>query len=103
MAQERRSAPRIPFSLDVEVWGRRGPSTITDLSTGGVFIKTEEVSQYVTGDEINLITTFPINDEAMMLKGQVARVSDNGIGVKFTGLNPNQADVIEDCISSYRD
>jgi Tfp pilus assembly protein PilZ len=70
---------------------------------GGVFIKTEKISQYIPGDEIDLITKFPIRDEAMMLKGQVARVSDEGIGVRFTGLNPNQADVIGDCISSYRD
>lgn len=103
MEQERRKAPRTSFSLEVEVWGRKGPNKIADLSTGGVFIYAERPSQFKVGDKIELVLKFPTQQEAMLVKAQVSRVTGEGIGVKFTGLTPDSAKVIEDCYNSFKE
>lgn len=97
MEDERRIAPRTPFRLEVEIWGHKGPHKITDLSPGGVFIHTERASQYRPGDEVDLVLKFPTEGEAMLIKAQIARVTEEGIGVKFINLTPYYAEIIERC------
>ena len=97
MEDERRRAPRTTFRLEVEVWGHQGPHKITDLSTSGVFIHTERPSQYQPGDEIDLVLKFPTAGEAMLIKAQVSRTTEEGIGVKFINLTPYYAEIIEKC------
>lgn len=103
MEQERRRAPRTAFRLEVEVWGHKGPHKITDLSTSGVFIHTEKASQYVPGDGIDLVLKFPTEGEAMLLKAEVSRVTEEGIGVKFLNLTPYHAEIIEKCYKAFSD
>ena len=103
MEQERRKAPRTNFSLEVEVWGHKGPNKIADLSTGGVFIYAERPSEFQVGDKIDLVLKFPTQQEAMLLKAQVSRVTDDGVGVKVTELTPEHAKIIEDCYNAFHE
>jgi hypothetical protein len=103
MGQERRGAPRAAIRLEVEVWGHHGPNKISDLSTRGVFIHTERPSQYRRGDEVELVLKFPTQQEAMLLKAEVSRVTNGGIGVKFNRLTLDQVKVIEGCYGAFRD
>lgn len=103
MEQERRKAPRTAFHLEIEVWGRNDLANITDLSTSGVFIYTEKASQYKPGDEIDLVLKFPTEEEAIMLKAEVSRVAEKGIGVRFLNVTPYYAEIIERCYMAFTD
>ena len=103
MQEDQRDAPRTAFRLEVEVWGRSGPHKITDFSTTGAFIRTEGPSQFRPDDQIDLVLKFPTEEEAMLLKAQVSRVTEEGIGVKFMNLTPDYAKVIEACYEAFRD
>ena len=101
MEEERRKAPRTPFFLEIEVWGRNEDPNIRDLSTSGVFIFTEKASQYKPGDEIDLVLQFPTEEQAMLLQAEVSRVAEDGIGVKFLNLTPYYAEIIERCYTAF--
>lgn len=103
MEQERRKAPRTAFHLEIEVWGRNQSSNIADFSTSGVFIYTEKTSQYKPGDELDLVLKFPTEEEAMLLKAEVSRVAEDGIGVKFLNVTPYYAEIIERCYMAFKD
>jgi len=103
MEQERRKAPRTTFHLEIEVWGRNESPNISNLSTSGVFIYTEEASQYKPGDEIDLVLKFPTEEEAMWLTAEISRVAEEGIGVKFLNLTPYYAEIIERCYMALTD
>ena len=103
MEEERRIAPRTPFHLEIEVWGRNESPNIADLSTSGVFIYTEKASQYKPGDEIDLVLKLPTEEEAMLLQVEVIRVTADGIGVKFLNLTSYYAEIIERCYAALRD
>jgi hypothetical protein len=101
MEQKERKAPRIDFNLEIEIWGW-GHSTITDLSTTGVFIYSGKSSQFKEGEGIDLLMKFPGEEEPMLVKAEVVRVAAEGIGVRFTNLPEAYAKVIEDCCSSSK-
>lgn len=103
MEEERRRSPRTTFRLEVEVWGHQGPHKITDLSTSGVFIHTENSSQYKPGDEVDLVLKFPTEGEAMLIKAEVSRITEEGIGVRFVNLTPYYAEIIEKCYETFSD
>lgn len=103
MEDERRRAPRTTFRLEVEVWGHQGHHKIEDLSTSGMFIHTEGSSQYKPGDQIDLVLKFPNEGEAMLIKAQVSRITEEGIGVKFINLTPYYAEIIERCYDAMSD
>ena len=88
MEEERRKSSRTPLYLEIEVWGRDESTSIRNLSTSGVFIFTDKTSQYKPGDEIELVLKLPTEEEAMLLRGEVSRVTEDGIGVKFLNLTP---------------
>ena len=103
MKDERRRAPRTPLRLEVEVWGHQGPHKIEDLSTTGVFIHTERSFQYKPGDQVDLVLKFPTEGEAMLIKAQISRITQEGIGVKFINLTPYYAEIIEKCYDTLTD
>ncbi len=103
MEKERRRALRTPFHLEIEVWGRDESPNITDLSTSGVFISSENASQYKPGDEIDIVLKFPTEEEAMWLQVEVSRVAEDGIGVKFLNVTPYYAEIIERCYMTFMD
>jgi len=64
-----------------------------DISFGGVFIETS--TPFSVGQEISL--TFPIPNQQKHIKvtGEIARISDQGIGVKFKIANEDQGTIIK--------
>jgi Tfp pilus assembly protein PilZ len=103
MEEERRKSSRTPFYLEIEMWGQDVSSSIRNLSTSGVFIYTEEASQYKPGDKIDLVLKLPTEEEAMLLQVEVIRVTEDGIGVKFLNLTPYYAEMIKRCYTALRD
>jgi hypothetical protein len=97
---EKRKSFRIDYELEIEVWGRRGPNKIANLSTRGVFIYSAKPSQFKPGDEIDIVLNFPFEEEAMKIKAQVVRVTDLGIGVEFMNLGFGHIRALERCIRS---
>ena len=92
--RERRDAPRAPSRLEVEVWGRSGDTEMTDLSVTGAFIYTEASSHLKPDDEIDLVLKFPTEDEAMLVKARVKRITERGVGIEFMKLTSEHINVI---------
>jgi hypothetical protein len=99
---ERRDAPRAPSRLEVEVWGSSGGNEITDLSVTGAFIYTDTSSQFKPDDEIDILLKFPTEDEAMLVKGRVKRVTGRGIGIEFMDVTSESINVIAKYYRSLR-
>ena len=100
--KERRDAPRAPSRLEVEVWGSSGENEITDLSVTGAFIYTEAPSQFKPDDEVDLVLKFPTEDEAMLVKGRVKRITERGVGIEFMKLTSEYINVIAKYYSKLR-
>jgi Tfp pilus assembly protein PilZ len=56
-------------------------ASIYDVSSGGVFILTK--TPVSTGQEITIKFSFPKTGNTIMATGEVVRVSNEGVGVKF--------------------
>ncbi|MFC1863779.1 PilZ domain-containing protein [Thermodesulfobacteriota bacterium] len=123
MEVERRLSSRMASQFSVDIWGRSGGNEITDFSPGGAFIRMGGVfsriadsnqrndtftfaagaSQLKEGDKIDLILKFPTQKVTMSLKAEIRRVTDEGVGVKFSDLTPEKNKVIKDCFEAYKD
>lgn len=102
MTNERREAPRATSRLEVEVWSFSGPNEITDFSTTGAFVRTEGPSQFKPDDEVDLVLTFPTEEEATLLKGHIKRVTGSGVGIKFARLTQDHIRAIKNCYDALR-
>jgi hypothetical protein len=111
----------MPSRFEVEVWGRSGGNEITDFSPDGAFIRmggvfrqiatggqTNAKYTYATGashlregDKVDLVLKFPTQEGAMLLKAEIRRVTDKGVGVTFSDLTPEKAKAIKDCFAAY--
>ena len=100
--RERRDAPRTPSRLEVEVWGCSGENEITDLSVTGAFIYTEAPSKFKPDDEVDLVLKFPTEDEAMLVKGRVRRITGRGVGIEFVKLTREYINIIAKYYSKLR-
>jgi len=73
-------------------------SYITDISTVGVFIESND--RFPIGQKITMAMKLPNYQETLQLKGRIARSGSSGIGVKFYDLSPSQQDLIQKYIAS---
>jgi uncharacterized protein (TIGR02266 family) len=91
----RRKHEREPFfmAVDYSTKDRFYKDYIQDISAGGVFIETR--IPFRVGQEVSL--TFPLPDYQKYIKiaGEVARVTTQGIGVKFKTVNQDQEAMIK--------
>jgi Tfp pilus assembly protein PilZ len=83
----RRKYFRKPFSLPVAYANERHAyrSFIRDISLGGVFILTSV--PFKAGEEITILFNTDDKDSLVRILGRVARVTPEGIGVRFTSMN----------------
>ena len=95
MVTERRLAHRIDFQHEVIINRSNKLKKMLNFSTGGAFIRTEQPSAFKQGGKINLFTRLPLEKKAMVIKAEVAHVTDEGIGVKFLDLYGRDAEAIE--------
>ncbi len=105
----RRIATRfeVAYDLAVDIEGENIPYTgmIKDISSGGLFITTDE--RHEVGDIVQLRFTFPTLDSAIDCKGRVQWLRDRytagdmaqGIGVQFVDLPEGVRTAINSFIS----
>jgi len=93
--KEERKHERGPFfmTVDYSIESRFYKSYIQNISAGGVFIITRML--FTAGQEVSL--TFPLLNYQKCIKiiGEVARVTPQGIGVKFKIVNKEQEAMIK--------
>lgn len=79
----KRKHPRkeVFIPADIKVDDKKVIDFIGDISTGGVFIRSTTTPFYM-GQVVELDFTYDGTDH-VNIKGQVVRVADNGIGIKF--------------------
>ena len=96
-----REYPRLPCFLQVDFasGGRAYRSCIRDISAGGVFIETSD--SFKTDQEIALCFALAETGEMLpfKLKGKVARIYPDGIGVQYVNMSQYQRDIINTLIS----
>jgi Tfp pilus assembly protein PilZ len=95
LPKEDRRSPRIDFHLEVTIKGRHGLETVKNFSLYGVFVHTDNPSQFEVGDEVHLTMKFPTEKQPLELKARVIHISEKGIGVEFIDLPPKDAMTIE--------
>lgn len=100
---EKRRNPRVDLNLQVSIRTKHeGPHTVQDLSVGGLFIQTANPSQFQAEDEIELTMQEPADNKTMRLNARVARVAEDGIGVEFLNLTPEDYSALELCFDLFR-
>jgi hypothetical protein len=82
--------------------GHPGTKGIRDFSLRGLFIQTENPSDFKIGDEIFLIMKLPPEKKAIEVEARVVRVSKNGIGVEFVDLSAKDAISMEHCFHIFK-
>lgn len=84
----KREYERKPYSAVVNytVNAEAYTDSIQDISAGGVFIQT--VKSFSEGQEVSMTFPLPISEENINVRGEIARIADIGIGVKFKMANP---------------
>lgn len=80
---ELREHPRRPSFIPVECSSQEVSFTdfIQDISRGGVYIQTD--GNFYVGQTITLTFSLHKDEDVMSVKGKIARIDPNGIGVKF--------------------
>ena len=86
MTEERRINPRIDLDFQIAIAGLKGMERTKNFSTGGLFIFTGHAEHFKRGDSVNLTTKLPLEEKVVKLRGEIAHISDKGMGVKFVDL-----------------
>ena len=63
------------------VGGEAYKGVVLDLSSGGCFIET--VEEFDTGQEVSINLKRSRDDKTIKVRGRIARIEQNGIGVQF--------------------
>ena len=100
--EDKRLNPRIDFHLDVIVRGSKGVKKVKNFSTGGFFIEFDESRLFKRGDRVEIVTRLPLEKRIMIIKGQVAHATDQGIGIMFLDLWGPNSDAVENNFQVFR-
>lgn len=92
---KRRKHERKPYFSTVDYSVQDGTYTdfIHNISAGGVFIGTG--TPFLAGDEVSMVFPLPISHQQIRIIGEIAWVSDMGIGVKFKMSKDRQKTMIK--------
>ncbi len=71
--------------------------SIQNISAGGVFIETAK--SFSEGQYVSMTFPRPISEENISMNGDIVRVSDLGMGVKFKMTNPEQEASLETLVN----
>ena len=89
----RRNPRRIcRVSVKCTVGERSFKSHITDISTLGLFIETND--RFALGQEVGMLFNLPGQSQAMAIRGRISRIGQRGMGVNFSDLTPGQQSAI---------
>ena len=84
--REERQAPRVEerLSVELEIEGARHVAASRNVSTGGMFVETEQVLK--VGQRIKLHFAVPAQKEPIVADAEVRWVESGGAGLRFLGL-----------------
>ena len=109
MPKEKRASKRININLivDYKSDGHYFFDFCTDLSTGGIFIKTTRVKPI--GSPIDITITIPDTKETLKISGEVlwtqkagsTQTHGVGMGVQFVDMPDRSRELIQQFISRY--
>jgi len=103
MKKDQRKTPRIDFHQPLSIKGHEGVRKIRDFSLSGLFIEVEDPSRFIPGDDINLVLDLPYGNKPFVVNARVMRVADEGIGVQFGELDPEERIELEDCFELFKE
>ena len=91
----RRKHERVPLFMvvDYSTGDRFYKDYIQDISAGGAFIETR--MPFRAGQDVSLSFPLPDYQKYIVINGEVARVTPEGIGVKFKMVNQDQEGMIK--------
>lgn len=104
--KERRSYPRMNCNFKcisrIDIQGRKDiqpvSGTITNISSGGVFIRDNNTGEINIGDPIDinfdLVSDIDKTTHNMYVKGRVVRKTYSGIGIKFRQIKEDYKELI---------
>jgi len=80
---KKRHHPRKSFRLRVKMTHDQftREHQARDISLGGIFVETNE--KFGPGEKVGLTLPFANQDRSLKMNGEVVRITDNGVGVKF--------------------
>lgn len=95
----KREYERKPYSAVVNYIVQEATYTdsIQNISAGGVFIETAK--PFFEGQEVSMTFPLPISEENISINGEIARISELGMGVKFKMANPEQEANIDSLVN----
>jgi hypothetical protein len=102
MSDDQRKDARIGFHLEVRIKDHEGQYEIKDLSLSGLFIGVEDPYRFKEGTEIDLIMELPYENDPIMAKAKIMRVTMEGIGVEFVDMRPQHAIALEYCFHLFK-
>ena len=93
-----RENPRRPclISTNYRIQDRNFKSYILDVSTGGVFIETNE--RFPKGKDLLFKFSLPNRSQPFTFSGKIAWSSPRGFGVKFDKVTPIQGEILKSFI-----
>ena len=102
MSRDLRREPRIDFQLPVTIKGYDGETKIRDFSMSGLFIEMDDPGQFSRGDHIILVLELPFANKPMVVQARIMRLNDEGIGVEFLELYPEDRIELEQCFHLFK-
>ncbi len=81
--EDNRASTRIPYEVKIHYTIQEdfGHDYIQDISRSGVFLETFE--EYPIGEECMLSIPLSNQEQLIKVRGRVARIADNGVGIEF--------------------
>ncbi len=86
----------ISTEMDVVVEDRYFRTQTKDISACGVFIKAS--GKFEIEKEVRLVFSFPDQEKPFKLKGRIARIETDGIGIEFEKISPYFKKILDDVI-----
>ena len=95
VSPEKRSHTRKPYFMvvDYATQDRGYGDFIKDISSSGVFIQTH--TPFAVGQELSLTFPLPKQKKHIKIDGEIVRINDEGIGVKFKMTDSDQGEMIK--------
>ena len=94
------------FSINLRAYSSLRPTgalrQVSNFSIGGFFIRTGHASSFKRGDKIELVTRLPLEKRIMLIKAQVAHVTNRGMGVQFLEVHGPCAQAIQSNFEVFR-
>ena len=83
--------------------GRLFKEQTKDVSGGGLFIKTRRQRQFALGYKLSLVFILPGSEKPIKINGEIVRISNDGMAIKFDDDTTYKSILIESELASMSD